>query len=252
MASDHARRVAALLAMQGNDYRERALRDNVIEVYELWETKATGGTYLAVFEDGSEAFHKPHESLKTSSVSDFGHNQDTPPMHECAAWHFAKALGEEYESLLPATVYRQIEGEWGSLAAKLPGVKPGTPAFTHAPDQVNVAGLFDVMIGQQDRHLNNFLWDKASGRLGLFDHGFCFPGDGHEHRIRSASLQRQRRYKKLKLDRDEVQLVERILASGDLLGIEPLLEPERSARMTLRLEKLIDSKVPVIPGREAT
>jgi hypothetical protein len=221
-------------------------------VYDRWETQASGGTYLAVFEDGSQAFHKRHDSLKSSTVSDFGHNFNTPPIHECAAWHFAKALGPEYEALLPVTVYRKIDGEWGSLAEELQGKKPGGAAFSDAPEQVNRAGFFDVLVGQQDRHLNNFMWDKATGRLSLFDHGFCFPADGREHRLRSAALQMQRRYKRVRLGDDEIKLIQRVLESGDLLGIEPLLEPARAAKMTTRLEKLLAGKPPVVPRREAT
>jgi hypothetical protein len=163
-----------------------------------------------------------------------------------------RCVGEEYERLLPPTVYRKIDGEWGSLSSKLSGTKPGTGSYTAAPDQVNSAGFFDVLVGQQDRHLNNFMWDATLGRLGLFDHGFCFPGEGREHRIRTAALQGQRRYKRIELSSDEIDLVKRVLASGDLLGIAPLLEPERVARMAVRLENLLKRRPPVIPRRDVT
>lgn len=160
-------------------------------------------------------------------------------MHECAAWHFAKALGPQYERLLPVTVYRKHEDRWGSLAAELPGVKPAGAAFSGAPEQVNDAGFFDLLIGQQDRHLNNFLWDAPSGRLGLFDHGFAFPAAGPKDRIRSCQLLRQRRYKQIEITDEETALIEDVQASGNLLGIEPLLEPERAAEMKCRLQRLL-------------
>ncbi|HEX8741708.1 MAG TPA: hypothetical protein VF712_01110 [Thermoleophilaceae bacterium] len=238
MASDHARRVDHLLGMQGGDERERALFEGEITSYDPLDTGASGGTYVATFPDGSAAYHKRHDSLHTANVHAFGHDVNGPPLHECAAWHFAKALGPRYERLLPTTVYRRIEGRWGSLAAELPGTKPGRPAFVHAVDQVNDAGFFDVLIGQQDRHGNNFLWDAEGGRLGLFDHGFAFPAVGAEHRVRSAVLRNQRRWKQMKLTDEEVELIERVLGSGDLLGITPLLEPERADEMTRRLESL--------------
>lgn len=240
MPSEHARRVDHLLSMQG-DPAERVLCEAEIVMYDVHQTKASGGTYLAVFKDESCAYHKRHDKLNSEKVEAFGHNLNTPPLHECAAWHFAKALGTRYEQLLPVTVYRRVHGRWGSLAAHLPGTKPAGAAYAEAPDQVNDAGFFDVLVGQQDRHLNNFLWDAESRRLGLFDHGFCFPAVGPKHRIRTWQLQRQRLYTKLRLDDDEVELVQRVLDSGDLLGIEPLLEPARAAEMKNRLQRLLDS-----------
>jgi len=189
MPSDHARRVDHLLEMQ-SDPAELALCEAEIVMYDLHQTKASGGTYLAVFKDDSYAYHKRHDELNSEQVEAFGHNMNTPPMHECAAWHFAQALGPQYQQLLPVTVYRKIEGKWGSLAAELPGTKPAGGAYAGAPDQVNDAGLFDVLIGQQDRHLHNFVWDANGGRLGLFDHAFAFPAAGHKHRSRSWQLQR--------------------------------------------------------------
>ena len=242
----HEERVKALLALQGADSRERHLLDTEVLVYDRWETKASGGTYLAILADDTEAFHKSHSRLNSVNTHNFGHSRDTPPLHECAAWQFARALGEPYERLLPPTVYRVIEGEPGSLALRLRGSKPAGVAFTKAVDQVNDAGFFDVLIGQQDRHLNNFLWDAGTARLGLIDHGFCFPKDSIDvdaaelprHRVRSHQLVKQRRFKQIKLTDEELTLIQRVLDSGDLLGIEPILEPERAAAMKRRLRGL--------------
>ena len=45
----------------------------------------------------------------------------------------------------------------------------------------------------------------------------------------------------------EAALIQRVLDSGDLLGIAPLLEPERADAMTSRLRRLLDDKPRVIP-----
>jgi hypothetical protein len=242
--TDHSRRVDHLLRMQGHDPSEQILIDGEIVDYGEHQTQAKGGTYLAEFADGSLAYHKRHDLLDRPTVGDFGHSIDTPPLHECAAWHLAKALGPRYARLLPVTVYRKIDDEWGSLAAAQPGRKPAVGAtFMGAPEEVNDAGFFDALIGQQDRHANNLLWDDAEGRLRLIDHGFCFPGGSTgPHRIRTWKLQNQRRQKKLALDEEELALINRVLGSDDLLGIQPLLEPERGNEMTRRLKLLLTSK----------
>lgn len=251
MVSAHATRVLHLLDLQGSDARERALLEGDVKFYGRWDTHATGTTFYVVLADGTEAFHKRHDKLSSSTVEKYGHTLDSPPMHECAAWHFAKALGEEYEVQMPVTVYRNIRGHWGSLAIRHQGSKPAWPAFSEVPQQVERAGFFDVLVGQQDRHINNFMWDAKGRRLLLFDHGFCFPAAGHQHRIRNAELQMQRRCTAPRLTDVELALVDRVLDSGDLLGIAPLLEPARAQRMTSRLESL-RSAPQVIPLKSVT
>lgn len=51
----------------------------------------------------------------------------------------------------------------------------------------------------------------------------------------------------VKITADELALMERILDSGDLLGIEPLLEQPRAAAMKDRIHRLLRQKSPVIP-----
>lgn len=65
--SDHARRVGYLLAMQ-DDPRERALCEAQMVMYDVHRTRASGGTYLAVFEDNSCAYHKRHDQLNSENV----------------------------------------------------------------------------------------------------------------------------------------------------------------------------------------
>lgn len=191
MTDNFAERVRLLRAMQGDHPEEQDLLEGTVLAYDRWETKASGGTFLVVYDDHSEAFHKRHDQLSGVNVHNFGQTFDTPPLHECAAWHFAKALGPRYTRLLPATVYMKLDGEWGSVARRLPGDKPGTRAYLDEDGkiQVNDGGFFDLLIGQQDRHLGNFLWDSTTKSLGLFDHGFCFPATRDpEDRIRSEQL----------------------------------------------------------------
>lgn len=237
--------------MQGAHERERKLLEGEVVFYEPHDTDASGGTFIVGFADDSAAYHKPHSTLNTVNVPHFGHTMETPPIHECAAWHFAKALGKRYERLMAPTVYREIGDQWGSLAADIPGVRPARPYAWDEVHQVNDAGFFDVLIGNQDRNPRNFLWIVEEGRLGLIDHGFAFPGNGPRDVIRSAVLQMQRRYKKLALDEREVKLVQKILGSDDLLGIEPLLEPARADRMRERVAKLLDEPR-TIPHKDVT
>lgn len=49
----------------------------------------------------------------------------------------------------------------------------------------------------------------------------------------------QRRYKQIEITDEETALIEDVQASGNLLGIEPLLEPERAAEMKCRLQRLL-------------
>ena len=233
-----ATRVKQLLGMQGSHSIEAALLNGDVESYTLWNTEASGTTYHVLLDNGLQAFHKRHDKVNTAVASGYGHDRDGPPIHECAAWHFAKRLGPTYADHLPATVYRNLEGGWGSLALRLEGQRPGVLAFPKAVEAVNRTGFFDTLVGQQDRHPNNYFYDPGNNTVLLFDHGYCFPAVGYEHRVRSASLQRQRRFKAKELTPKELELIDEALASGDLLGIEGLLEPARAARMGARLNML--------------
>jgi hypothetical protein len=136
---------------------------------------AGGGAFL-------EAFHKPAASVNVNLASHYGHDWDEPQLHDAAAWVVAKSLGEPFVSLVCICTVRDIQGQSGSISAKKPGPPPhaeDVPGILAAlPDQVDAAAFFDVLTGQQDRHLGNYRYDATLRRVGLIDHGFAFTSPG--------------------------------------------------------------------------
>lgn len=178
--------VAAAIGLQGHDAVERRLLDEPI----LGQVGAGGGTnetrllQLAT----TRAYAKPFVGVNDRVAANFGQSSRQQPLHEVAAWRLATFLGPPWDRLVPPCVLRPVDGDLAAVslerAGHLSGMKldPVTGQvlnrFEPDPDQVTAAAVFDVLIGQQDRHPGNCLVDENRG-LTLIDHGFAFarPGD---------------------------------------------------------------------------
>jgi len=111
---------------------------------------------------------------------------------ETLAYQVAKQLG--MDNLVPETAMTQVEGQVGSMMRLVPETKHLGDKWMNATFYIDEwdgarATLFDYLIGNTDRHLNNALIDKA-GKLVLIDHGYSFPaaGFGMRHGVPSGEL----------------------------------------------------------------
>lgn len=88
--------------------------------------------------------------------------------------------------LVPKTVYGEYEGRTGSAQQFVPNAQAGL----EGADTLEAAkmGVFDAIIGNQDRHSHNALID-ANGRLIAIDHGFAFGRTSPGGYIRSWALE---------------------------------------------------------------
>jgi hypothetical protein len=253
----HVDRVRRLLHLQGSHELERALLEGEIVAYEPHQTAAAGinSTFYVEIEPDLVAFHKPHDGIVPRIARDYGHSLDTPPICECAAWQLAKNLGEPYDRLVPATVYRAVGSAeedpafWseGSLALRLDGAAfKGSAVVRHAREDALAAGFFDALIGNQDRHAGQFRWDEANSALGLLDHGFSFPVEGDL--CRGAYFQSFRRREDARITDDERQVLRRLLDDDELFGLAGILEPDRAERLRWRAQRMLDLGVVLLKG----
>ena len=254
----HADRIRRLRELQGEHPVEQALLEADVVVYEPHATDAAGAattTFYVELEGGLVAFHKPHDAIVARIARDYGHSLDTPPVSECAAWHLARCLGEPYDRLVAATVYRELGDPdedpalWrsGSLALYHPGdAMKGTAVRRDARADALSAGFFDALIGNQDRHPGQFRWDSSAGRLGLIDHGFSFPVEGSL--CRGAYFQTFRRREQARLDEHERESLRTLLDDHELFGLAGVLESDRAERLRWRAQRMLDLDVVLLKG----
>jgi len=107
-------------------------------------------------------------------------NEDfTLAEREALSFQVAKQLG--MEDIFPETVYTHIAGEPGSIQRWVEKTatahsKWGGASDYHFNEWDGIRGtLFDVLIGNTDRHLENILVEKTGAkRIVLIDHGYTF------------------------------------------------------------------------------
>ena len=197
----------------------------------LTPQRARGGTNETTrwqLHNGQVAFHKPFADLNDSIADGFGQATAQQPVHEAAAWRLAERLGEPYRSLVPPCVLREVEGKMGSLSLERPGV-PGRPIGELEEADRRAAGFFDCLIGQQDRHRNNYL--VAGDRLTLIDHGYAFakPGNycNYSDFVSWRTTDDADSDKRGRLSGAEIDALDRVLDSEDAGGLRGMIEDDR-------------------------
>jgi hypothetical protein len=193
---------------------------------------------------GQIVFHKPFSGVHVANAIAYGQTDETPPLHEAAAWRLAVALGSPWDEIVVPCVLREYAGEDGSLSLRAVGW-PRDPAPTSNPTWCLPAAFFDSLIAQQDRHDGNWRWDGE--RLTLIDHGYAFALPGAilnysdfvvaRHRHGAASL--------LAGERDALT---RLLSDPDLLGMAGFLLPDRAQALAGRARLMLHRGEVLRPG----
>ena len=226
--------VAAIARAQGAHPDEAALLHADV-VHDDYEDEGVNTTRRLILADGSDAYFKPIDGIDEETAKDYGHEQPWQPIHEVAAWHTARALGPEWERLVPPCVLTVRDGSLGSLALGKPGSTDG-PVLVPDSD-VRSAGFFDALTGQQDRHAGNFLTHNGGKELHLIDHGFAFARPDDPVNMSIFQLRRSRDSPELttyELDRLVI-----LLRTPELHGLRPMLAPDRAAALEDRARLML-------------
>ena len=125
------------------------------------------GGIKAVFKTENKAIGTVRDEIRTGKDAE----------REVAAWQVAKLAG--LEDICPPVVIRTIDGNRGSLMkfwdGKVAGAL-GRPEAWDGEKDLHRAAMFDYVIGNEDRHMGN--WLVGNGKLQLIDHGLAFPDRG--------------------------------------------------------------------------
>jgi hypothetical protein len=203
-------------------------------------TAGINTTYHAFLDGSQEAFHKPFGGVMPMPARAYGHEPETVPLNECAAWRLARALGSLVEEIVAPCVLRSYKGEAGSLSARRYGPSQTREPFIHAPEQCSAAGFFDSLVAQQDRHLGNFRWDPGKQLLGLIDHGYAFALPGHFSNSSAFAQDRWNNGNEALTEWERASL-EQLLATPDLHGLDGYLEPDRTDRLRERARTMLQT-----------
>lgn len=223
--------IEAVTAAQGVDRDERSLMSGTA-VASKAAHGGTNETRRVGLDNGMIGYHKPFDGLNDNLARAFGHSSAQQSVHEAAAWRLANQMGPPWSEMVPPCVLKEVDGRLGSFAVERPGL-PGRSRPWDVPEW-REAAFFDSLIGQQDRHSANYL--LAGDRMTLIDHGYAFgrAGDMMNH----SRLVEQRYATDAVLSHNERQVLDRILASPDLLGMSSMLESDRAAALRSRAEKM--------------
>lgn len=181
--SDVAMKVAAA-ALDESSYTAIIARD------EDWNTNGATDVHRLKLSDGKLGYFKP---LKANSLNEqrifrpYGTNSLAACISEVNAYRMSQLMGGKFSKLVPKTEIRAFHGEIGSLQLEVDESKYDEPSFSDYEglrEDYRKAAIFDFVIGNQDRHGNNFLYgeqnDEVMGRgkrpaIRLIDNSLAFP-----------------------------------------------------------------------------
>ena len=234
-------RIRELEDQQGTPDENHLLYERVVAYAPAGTNPGVNQTFKAVLEGGQVGYHKPFAGVSSVHASLFQQHPDEVPINECAAWRLAVRLGAPFRDLVAPTVLREISGEAGSLSAEQVGAPNDHRLFFAAPELALAVAFIDSLIAQQDRHGGNCRWDHANRKLGLIDHGYTFALPGH--RLNAAWFVGWRwNVGRHGLEQEETDALDRLRASGDLLGLRAFMLPDRADRLEDRVRRMLATR----------
>jgi len=128
-------------------------------------------TKLLTFSDGSKGIFKSSAGEPDGMRSNIKKGYQTP--REVAAWEVAKIVG--LDDMVAPIVARNVRGEDGVISSWQNGEVGAKSKNRWDGDDLPRAGLFDYVIGNEDRHSSNWIVPEGGRNLKLIDHGLAFP-----------------------------------------------------------------------------
>jgi hypothetical protein len=232
----------------GSPLEHLLLNDKVLTIAKNGTANAgVSSTYLVILESRRQAIFKPFGGQHPNACVNYQQDAFEAVTHEVVAWRLAHALGSPWDQLVPTAVLRGIDGAGPGVLINWRRGSPDPAVFDGARAQACAAGFWDALIGQQDRHATNFRYDAEARRLALIDNSFAFarPNDLHNQ---SLFLAYRRSQHMTKLSQREIQAVEAILESDDLLGLRLFLADDRAEALESRAKGMRTRKMLPLPG----
>ena len=171
----------------------------VVQEDHSWESDGFSSVHRYELADGSMAYFKPFtmNSFEEGDYSDYGTSSLGASINEVNSYRLAQALGDGFSELVPETVFREINGELGTLQREVEEDSSLSANFATVPglkEDYRKAAIFDFVAGSLDRHKDNYLYGltKDGGyssrkSIRLIDNSFSFP-DRFKHSHFNSSI----------------------------------------------------------------
>jgi hypothetical protein len=150
-------------------------------------TESLNEVHKVKLHDGTTGYFKPQDDEQSTQdkLGTIHYNHGTQTDREIATYKVAEALG--LHDLVPATAKTSIDvhGKGKTVPGSIQEEVKGDHGFEATgrldkPTQTRAA-LFDLLIGNYDRHHNNYFVDKQN-HVHLIDNGLAFPDTDDKHR----------------------------------------------------------------------
>lgn len=205
-------------------------------------------------EDGSVGYFKNYSSAVTDyyTHSDYGHDVLESFNNEVVAYRLCTIMGEGYSKLVPKTVFREYNGNLGTLQIEAEGEVGSHGIFgpDHGPEcspsHLRKAALFEYLAGSQDRHGGNYAvidnGHEGSDEVTLIDNGFSFPN--HEgtsyNTLRVSTMAFSQHDGVIELDKSERQVIQNVKKSVEEGELSLLLSAGQRDFMLRRIDGLLE------------
>jgi hypothetical protein len=229
-------RINNVLKLQGGHGDERELLESIPRKSLPVAAGVNTTNCVSFGSEGMKGFHKPFGGVDQNCARAYGQSDRVQPIHEFAAWHMARNLGERWEKLVPPCVLREIDGQMGSISYGVPGWEGYKKRASD--DLKDDAAFFDALIGQQDRHRGNYL--GGHNTLHLIDHGFSFARPGDVRNVNHFLAERTDSGRHFLKDHETAAL-RKLLDSPNSFGLDGVLEPERVDAMRKRAQRMLET-----------
>lgn len=206
LKSQHEKKIAEsvpyLLGVDSEKRLDMLEQGNVVSKDELFG-QGVNGAYKTTFNsDGSDivGLWKPSDEEHPCRVSS-GILTGTYYIREAMAYELSKTLGSD---LIPPTAIRDIDGEVGSVQEWHFGCVnyAVTEVSLDIPEDRQIdASVMDYLMGNTDRHDNNYMVNVDSGDLVLIDNGLCFPSNDRVYRFTDTAFYQEGSLSNKSIDR---------------------------------------------------
>lgn len=162
-----------------------------------WSTDGCSVVERYVLKDGSVGYFKSfyENSYEEGVFEDYGCTALGASINEVNTYRMAKLLGKGYDELVPETVLREVDGSLGTLQREVKEdarVSRDLHKSKALQEDYRRAAVLDFVIGNLDRHSDNFLYGIEVGprgkrsRIRLIDNSFTFATGESHHSINES------------------------------------------------------------------